>query len=96
MFALTSVSSTMTPVDHWFGSRQWLTLNSKDVESTFITLTNRIKKSVSGQAEGGLVPPSKRSLDPNCGFRQGNSIKGLKRESMMPRGKDDGEIDQRQ
>jgi methylenetetrahydrofolate dehydrogenase (NADP+)/methenyltetrahydrofolate cyclohydrolase len=61
-------------------------LNFKNVESTFIPLTNRIKKSVSGQAEGGLVPPPKRFLDPNCGFRQGNSIKGLTRKSMMPRG----------
>ena len=86
----------MMSVDYWFGSRQWLTLNFKDAEPTFIILTNRIKKSVNRQAEGGLAPPTKRSLDPNCGFRQENSIKGLIRESVMPRGKDDGEIDQRQ
>jgi hypothetical protein len=51
--------TTMISVDHWFGSRQWLSLNFKDLGSTSILLTNRIKKSLSGQAEGGLYRPPK-------------------------------------
>jgi hypothetical protein len=58
----------MTSVDDRFGGRQQLTCDFKDIESTFITLTDRIKKLVSGQAEGGLLLPSKRSFDPNGGF----------------------------
>jgi hypothetical protein len=51
----------MTSVDYRVGSRQWLTLNFKDAESIFATLTNPIKKPVSSEAEGRLVTSSQKS-----------------------------------